>query len=98
MRNAWANAVALRSEKSVGCTIERKALIAIAYRNTALHTTDGRAALHCIGEENMGDVPASGRNFLLLAYRRCAAGRLAMSAALLVASPAATLAQTSAAF
>src|SRR5262245_37964510 len=27
MRNAWANAVALRSEKSVGCTIERMAVI-----------------------------------------------------------------------
>src|SRR5438093_8642194 len=85
MRNAWANAVALRSEKSVGCTIERKALIAIAYRKTALHTTGGRAALHCMGEENMRDVPALGRNFLLLAYPRWAAARLAMSAEFLAA-------------
>src|SRR5947208_14158287 len=98
MRNAWANAVALRSEKSVGCTIERKALIAIAYRKTALHTTGGRAALHCMGEENMRDVPALGRNFLLLAYPRWAAARLAMSAALLAAAHTATSAQTSAAF
>src|SRR5438874_7049907 len=98
MRNAWANAVALRSEKSVGCTIERKAPIAIAYRKTALHTTGGRAALHCMGGENMRDVPALGRNFLLLAYGRWATARLAMSAALLAASPAATLAQTSTAF
>src|SRR5438552_17026579 len=71
MRNAWANAVALRSEKSVGCTIERKALIAIAYRKTALHTTGGRAALHCMGGENMRDVPAGGTP----CHERGAAGR-----------------------
>ena len=46
----------------------------------------------------MRDVPALGRNFLLLGYRRWAAARLAMSAALLAAASAASLAQTSAAF
>jgi len=51
-----------------------------------------------MGEENMRDVPALRRNFLLLAYRRWAAARLAMSAALLAAAHTATSAQTSAAF
>src|SRR5262249_1670726 len=36
MRNAWTNAVALRSEKSVGCTIERMAAIAMTYRKLIL--------------------------------------------------------------
>src|ERR1700745_1692451 len=50
MRNAWANAAALRSEKSVGCTMERMAFIAIAHTRTRdqksmPHTCAGKNAL-----------------------------------------------------
>src|SRR5262245_14984114 len=37
IRNAWANAAALKSEKSVGCTMERMAFIAIAHTRTRDH-------------------------------------------------------------
>src|SRR5262249_10291059 len=50
IRNAWANAAALKSEKSVGCTMERMAFIAIAHTRTRDHksmprTSVGKSAL-----------------------------------------------------
>src|SRR6266478_2786111 len=57
MRSAWANAVALRSEKSVGCTIERSAVIAIAYSKIARHATCDRAAPpSCIRADSRGEL------------------------------------------
>src|SRR6516225_7508487 len=45
MRNAWAKAAALRSEKSVGCTMERMAFIAIAHTRTRDHKSMPRAVV-----------------------------------------------------